>query len=74
MSASIGDFELLQRIVPSDATADVVVTKWRSRKTGLSVVHIDNDGMLIFDFLLSLSLTSSASFIRANIVLRTEGE
>lgn len=37
-----GNFDLLQR-VKLDFT-DVVVSKWRSRVTGLSVVHLDYDG------------------------------
>lgn len=36
-----GNFDLLQR-VKLDFT-DVVVSKWRSRVTGLSIVHLDYD-------------------------------
>ncbi len=37
-----GNFDLLQR-VKLDFT-DVTVSKWRSRVTGLSIVHLDYDG------------------------------
>ncbi|KAH7318836.1 Metalloenzyme, LuxS/M16 peptidase-like protein [Rhizoctonia solani] len=40
-----GNFELLQR-VKLDYT-DVEVTKWRSKVTGLSVVHIDYDAPIV---------------------------
>ena len=36
-----GNFDLLQR-VKLDFT-DVVISKWRSRVTGLSIVHLDYD-------------------------------
>lgn len=49
MTDSCGDFDLLQRIEVD--LADVVVSKWRSRKTGLTVVHIANDGMPLLFFL-----------------------
>lgn len=37
-----GNFDLLQR-VKLDFT-DVTVSKWRSRVTGLNIVHLDYDG------------------------------
>jgi hypothetical protein len=37
-----GNFDLIQR-VKLDFT-DVVVSKWRSHVTGLSIVHLDYDG------------------------------
>lgn len=37
-----GSFDLVKR-VKLDFT-DVEISKWRSRKTGLSVVHLDYDG------------------------------
>ena len=45
MTNSIGNFDLIKRI--NLGFANVQVTKWRSRKTGLSVVHLDYEGMLI---------------------------
>lgn len=47
---SHGNFDLLKRI-KLDYT-DVVVSKWKSRKTGLTVVHMDYEG----EFLLRLSI------------------
>ncbi len=41
-SESFGNFDLVRR-VKLDFT-DVVVSKWRSRVTGLSVVHLDYTG------------------------------
>ena len=41
--ASYGNFDLVKR-VPVDKT-HIVVSKWRSRVTGLSVVHIDYEGI-----------------------------
>lgn len=48
MAQSYENFDLLQRI-KLDST-DVVLTKWRSRKTGLSIVHLDYDGRLAVYF------------------------
>jgi hypothetical protein len=42
-SEKYGNFDLIKRI-KLDFT-DVVVSKWRSRVTGLSVVHLDYEGM-----------------------------
>lgn len=42
MTQAYGNFDLLNR-VKLDFT-DVVVSKWRSRVTGLSVVHLDYEG------------------------------
>lgn len=71
MTTTVGNYDLLQRN-EVDYTSDTVLTKWRSRKTGLTVVHVDNGGMskpLSFHFLLSIS----EPFIRAYLTLRTEG-
>lgn len=40
---SFGNFDLVQR-VQLDYT-DVVVSKWRSRVSGLTLVHLDYEGM-----------------------------
>jgi len=41
----VGNFELLKRI-PLYHT-DVTITKWRSKETGLKVVHVDYEGPII---------------------------
>ena len=43
MDASFANFDLVKRVKLS--STDVVVSKWRSRVTGLSVVHLDYDCM-----------------------------
>lgn len=45
MTQSFGNFDLVKRI-KLDFT-DVVVSKWRSRVTGLSIVHLDYEGEYI---------------------------
>lgn len=40
---SYGNFDLIKRF-KLDFT-DVLVSKWRSRDSGLSIVHLDYDGM-----------------------------
>lgn len=42
---SIGNFELLKRIALN--YTDVTITKWRSKDTGLKVVHVDYEGPII---------------------------
>ena len=42
MPQSYGNFDLLNR-VKLDFT-DVIISKWKSRQTGLSVVHLDYEG------------------------------
>jgi hypothetical protein len=41
----VGNFDLIKQI-KLDYT-DVVVSKWRSRITGLSVVHLDYEGRIL---------------------------
>lgn len=43
---TFGNFDLLKR-VKLDYT-DVVISKWQSRVTGLSVVHVDFEGECIY--------------------------
>lgn len=43
LGSTFGPFDLKHR-VKLDYT-DVVVSKWQSRESGLTVVHIDYDGM-----------------------------
>ncbi|KAI5124638.1 hypothetical protein M0805_004247 [Coniferiporia weirii] len=45
MAQSFGNFDLVRRI-KLDFT-DVVVTKWRSRVTGLSIVHLDYEAPIV---------------------------
>lgn len=49
---TFGNFNLLKR-VKLDYT-DVVVSKWQSRVTGLSIVHLDFEGELDLSSILSL--------------------
>ncbi|KIM20884.1 hypothetical protein M408DRAFT_30019 [Serendipita vermifera MAFF 305830] len=44
-SESVGDFHLLKRIALN--YTDVTITKWRSEKTGLRVIHVDYEGPII---------------------------
>lgn len=44
--ASYGNFDLVKRVLV-DKT-NIVVSKWRSRVTGLSVVHIDYEGIYLY--------------------------
>jgi len=37
-----GNFDLVKRLKLN--YTDVVVSKWRSRNTGLSIVHVDYEG------------------------------
>lgn len=69
---SHGNFDLLKRI-KLDYT-DVVVSKWKSRKTGLTVVHMDYEG----EFLLRLSIYPaqpfSAPIVNGYFVIATESK
>jgi hypothetical protein len=44
--SSFGNFDLVRK-VKLDYT-DVTISKWRSRTTGLSVVHLDYEGMHVY--------------------------
>jgi len=44
--ASYGNFDLVKRV--SIDKTNIVVSKWRSRVTGLSVVHIDYEGIYFY--------------------------
>lgn len=41
---TVGNFDLVKKL-KLDFT-EVVVSKWRSRSTGLTVIHLDYDGIL----------------------------
>jgi hypothetical protein len=43
-SETFGNYDLVKRF-KLDYT-DVVVSKWKSRSTGLTVIHLDYDGIL----------------------------
>jgi hypothetical protein len=45
MESRTGSFDLLQEVKIDNA--DIVVSKWRSRKSGLSVVHLDYDAPIV---------------------------
>ena len=72
MPEAFGSFDLLQHI-PLEL-ADIVVTQWRSMVTGLTVVHIDYDGMFfLYHSMLSL-LIILAPMLKTYFLLRTESE
>ena len=69
---SFGNFDLVQRL-QLDYT-DVVVSKWRSRITGLTLVHLDYEGAYLS---LDLTLTSDplpAPLINGYFVVATESK
>lgn len=39
---SFGNFDLVKRLKLD--SSDIVLSKWKSRVTGLSIVHLDYDG------------------------------
>ena len=41
-SETFGDFDLINRVKPG--LSDITVSSWRSRVTGLNVVHLDYEG------------------------------
>jgi hypothetical protein len=47
-SEKFGNFDLVKKI--KLGFTDVQVSKWRSRVTGLSVVHLDYEGARLFGF------------------------
>ncbi len=55
MSESFGNFDLVKRVKVE--YTDVVISKWKSRETGLTVVHLDYEGVARHFFAASLSLT-----------------
>lgn len=54
-SESFGNFDLVKR-VKLDYTA-VEVSKWRSRDSGLSIVHIDYEGVCVIQYFQHKKLT-----------------
>lgn len=65
-----GNFDLIKR-VKLDYT-DVVVSRWQSRVTGLTVVHLDYEGMhhvILFDLFLIFWL---APIVNGYFVVGTE--
>ena len=53
-SETFGDFDLINRVKPG--FSEITVSSWRSRVTGLNVVHLDYEGERIAA---AVSLTSS---------------
>lgn len=71
MLGPFGNFDLLQCIKLD--FADVIITKWRSRITGLSIVHIDYEGTLVGAlYLKSVPLFLLAPIVKGYFVLGTE--
>jgi hypothetical protein len=75
---SIGNFELLKRINLN--YTDVTITKWRSKDTGLKVVHVDYEGPIINGYfavatesmpfsLFRLSVPDSAQYLTTVVAL-----
>ena len=49
MTESFGNYDLVKRL-KLDFT-DVAVSKWKSRTTGLTVIHLDYDGIVVLQVL-----------------------
>jgi hypothetical protein len=62
---SIGNFELLKRINLN--YTDVTITKWRSKDTGLKVVHVDYEGPIINGYFAVATESMSFSFFRLSV-------
>jgi hypothetical protein len=70
---SHGNFDLVKRI-KLDYT-DVVVSKWRSRKTGLTVVHMDYEGGILHQRIERHSTKFlSAPIVNGYFVIATESQ
>jgi hypothetical protein len=69
---SFGNFDLVQR-VNLDYT-DVVISKWQSRATGLTVVHLDYEGMYSFTIRSSIPHFISAPLVNGYFVVGTESK
>lgn len=71
MTDSYGNFDLVKRI-KLDFT-DVEVTRWRSRETGLNIVHLDYEGAHICYFIsVSSSEMLSCSAHREGLLRRED--
>ena len=52
ISETFGNYDLVKKFKLE--FTDVVVSKWKSRSTGLTVIHLDYDGILFsLDFIVS---------------------
>ena len=69
-SESFGNFDLVKR-VKLDYTA-VEVSKWRSRDSGLSIVHIDYEGVCHSVHLAQKAYPSTAPIVKGYFVVATE--
>jgi hypothetical protein len=69
---SHGNFDLVQRF--NIDNTDVNVSKWRSRETGLSIVHLDYEGIRYSCTRLGdlLTIPSSAPLVNGYFVVATE--
>src|SRR5260221_12627180 len=69
---SFGNYDLIKR-VKLDFT-DVVVSKWKSRVTGLTVIHLDYEGDFLLCPLLTflLDISFSAPIVNGYFVVPTE--
>jgi len=57
---SFGNYNLIKRVKLN--FTDVVVSKWKSSVTGLTVIHLDYDGSFLLCPLFSLFLSPDTSF------------
>jgi hypothetical protein len=70
---SFGNYELIKR-VELDFT-DVVVSKWKSSVTGLTVIHVDYESMFCFSLSLIFIDTSwAAPLVDGYFVVATESK
>jgi hypothetical protein len=68
---SFGNYNLIKR-VKLDFT-DVVVSKWKSSVTGLTVIHLDYEGIILLSFLQSLfNAIRAAPVVNGYFVVATE--
>ena len=67
---SFGNFDLVKR-VKLDYTA-VEVSKWRSRDSGLSIVHIDYEGVFHSVHPAQKAYPSTAPIVKGYFVVATE--
>jgi hypothetical protein len=68
-----GNFDLVKRFKLN--FTDVVISKWRSRVTGLSIVHLDYDGEFFLSYngdIFSSSHTCAAPIVNGYFVVATE--
>lgn len=52
---TFGNFDLVKRV--KLGYTDVTISKWKSRVTGLSIVHLDYEGELFSDLIPAIRLS-----------------